>query len=48
MKIFFSIIVLLVSFACQGGSYNWYSGTLEQAKEIAGSKLIMMKFYTYT
>ena len=42
------MIGLVITFACQGTSYNWYSGTLEDAMTIAGSKLIMLKFYTYT
>ena len=48
MKKCLIIIGLVINFACQGTSYNWYSGTLEDAISIAGSKLIMLKFYTYT
>ncbi len=48
MKKVLIMIGLVINFACQGTSYNWYSGTLEDAMSVAGSKLIMLKFYTYT
>ena len=48
MKKILIVIFFLFYFACQGSKYEWYNGSLEQAKEIAGSKLIMLKFYTNT
>ena len=48
MKKMLLLISLTFFFACQGSKYEWYNGSLEQAKEIAGSKLIMLKFYTNT
>ena len=33
---------------CQSSSYNWYSGNFEEAKTVAGSKLILLDFYTET
>ena len=40
--------VLLILFGCQNSSYNWYSGDFEEAKSTAGSKLILLDFYTET
>ena len=46
-KIIFSITFIFF-IACQGTKYEWFLGSLDEAKAIAGSKLIMLKFYTNT
>ena len=48
MKKTIIFLIGLLVFSCQGTPYEWYGGTLEEAKEIAGSKLILIKFYTNT
>ena len=46
MKQFFLILFI---FACQSNpAYPWFSGELEELKQMTGSKLIMMEFYTDT
>ena len=46
MKRFFLILFI---FACQSNpTYPWFSGELEELKQLTGSKLIMMEFYTDT
>tara|TARA_Y100001968_G_scaffold227848_1_gene210621 strand:+ start:553 stop:699 length:147 start_codon:yes stop_codon:yes gene_type:complete len=42
----FFIISILTN--CTGSNYNYFNGTFEEAKKIAGSKLIFIKFYTNT
>ncbi|MBC8255887.1 MAG: hypothetical protein H8E85_01090 [Candidatus Marinimicrobia bacterium] len=39
---------LLIFLGCQNSNYNWYSGNFEDAKSVAGTKLIMLDFYTDT
>jgi len=48
MKKKLTIISALILFACSGSSYEYFDGTFEEAKAIAGSKLIFVKFYTNT
>jgi hypothetical protein len=48
MKQIIASLALLVIISCQGAKYQWYSGTFEEAKAIADSKVIMIKFYTNT
>ena len=43
----FSLLFLFI-FSCHGSTYQWFDGTFEEAKSIADSKLIMIKFYTNT
>jgi len=43
-----TLLAILVFWGCQGSHYQWYSGTFEEAKASAGSKLILLKFYTDT
>ena len=40
------LVLILFTLGCQSSSYNWYSGNFEDAKKIAGSKLILLDFYT--
>jgi hypothetical protein len=40
------IFLALFSFGCQSATYTWFSGSIEKAKESAGTKLIMLDFYT--
>ena len=42
------ILALFIVLGCQNAKYNWFSGDLEAAKSIAGSKLILLDFYTET
>ena len=48
MKRTVAYLCVLLALSCQYTPYEWYNGTLEEAKEIAGSKLILIKFYTNT
>ena len=48
MKRMITCLVALVFLGCQGSRYQWFDGTLEEAKSAAGSKLILLDFYTYT
>ena len=41
-------LVVLFFFSCQGNPYEWFDGTVEEAQDVAGSKLILIKFYTNT
>ena len=41
-------LAILVFLGCQGSRYEWFEGTLEEAKADAGEKLILLKFYTNT
>ncbi len=42
----FYFIVVLILAGCQNSGYQWYSGSFEEAKFVAGSKLILLDFYT--
>ena len=42
------LLSVLLFMGCQSSSYNWYSGNFEEAKSTAGSKLILLDFYTET
>jgi len=42
------ILTLLIVFGCQNSGYQWFSGSIEEAKSTAGSKLILLDFYTET
>jgi len=42
------IVVLFIILGCQSTKYNWFSGDFEAAKSVAGSKLILLDFYTET
>ena len=48
MKRMIACLATLVFLGCQGSRYEWFEGTLEEAKADAGSKLILLKFYTNT
>tara|TARA_Y100001970_G_C14074342_1_gene771141 strand:+ start:252 stop:398 length:147 start_codon:yes stop_codon:yes gene_type:complete len=48
MKQYLKFIFLFFYFGCNISSYDWFDGTLEEAKSIAEEKLIMLKFYTNT
>ena len=39
---------MLIVLGCQTSGYKWYSGTVEKAKSKAGTKLILLEFYTDT
>jgi len=41
-------LAVLVFLGCQGSRYQWFEGTFEEARAAAGSKLILIKFYTNT
>ena len=49
-KFQYHIIVGLffLALGCQNSSYNWFSGSFEEAKSQAGDKLILLDFYTDT
>lgn len=40
--------ILLIIIGCQSSGYNWYSGSFEEAKNDAKTKLILLDFYTDT
>tara|TARA_B100000315_G_C14399488_1_gene505787 strand:- start:523 stop:687 length:165 start_codon:yes stop_codon:yes gene_type:complete len=42
-----SCLAVLIFLGC-GSRYQWFDGTFEEAKLVAGSKIILLKFYTYT
>ena len=42
------ILALFIVLGCQNAKYNWFSGDFEAAKSTAGSKLILLDFYTET
>jgi hypothetical protein len=42
------ILFLFIVLGCQNAKYNWFSGDFEAAKSTAGSKLILLDFYTDT
>ena len=43
------IMLILFIFSCQSNpTFPWYTGNLDELKNITGSKLIMMEFYTDT
>jgi len=42
------ILVLFIVLGCQNEKYNWFIGDFDAAKSIAGSKLILLDFYTET
>ena len=43
------LLFILINFACQSTpTYPWFTGELEEIKQMTGSKLIMMEFYTDT
>ena len=42
------IVFLFILLGCQNAKYNWFSGDFEAAKSTAGSKLILLDFYTDT
>ena len=47
MKSFIKLILVLALIGCSGKSpYPWFKGSLAEAQEIAGSKLIFVDFYT--
>ena len=48
MKRFISYVSILLLFSCYGSSYKYYSGSFEEALKEAGSKLVLLKFYTNT
>ncbi len=41
-------LVALLFLGCHGSRYQWFDGTFEEARAAAGSKLILLKFYTNT
>jgi hypothetical protein len=41
-------LVAVVFLGCQGSPYQYFHGTFADAKAVAGSKLIFLKFYTNT
>ena len=48
MKHMQTFLLIVMFLGCQGSRYQWFDGTLEEAKSIAGSKLILLDFYTNT
>jgi len=48
LQIRYYIFVLFIFLGCQNAKYNWFSGDFEAAKSSAGSKLILLDFYTET
>ena len=36
----------LFLFSCQSETYTWFKGSIIKAKESAGTKLILLDFYT--
>lgn len=43
------IMLILFIFACQSNpTFPWFTGNLDELKNITGSKPIMMEFYTDT
>ena len=48
MKRLITCLATLLFLSCQGSSYQWFDGTFEEARAVAGSKLIFLKFYTKT
>jgi len=42
------LLPILIFLGCQNSNYNWFNGNYKDAKSIAGSKLILLDFYTYT
>ena len=42
------IFVSLLLYSCQSDVYPWYTGSIDKAKQSAGTKLIMLDFYTPT
>ena len=48
MKSIIICIISIVFIGCSGSSYQYFDGTFEEAKAAAGSKLILLKFYTST
>jgi hypothetical protein len=48
MKYVIASLAALIILNCQGSRYQWFDGTLEEAKLVAGSKLILLDFYTNT
>jgi len=42
------ILFLFILLGCQNAKYNWFNGDFEAAKSAAGSKLILLDFYTET
>ena len=45
-KYSFYLIASLFLLGCQSSGYKWFSGSFEEAKIAAGSKLILLDFYT--
>ena len=48
MKHVLTFLAALIFVGCQGSRYQWFDGTFEEAKSVAGEKLILLKFYTNT
>ena len=48
MKLIITYLMALLTMSCHGTSYKYFEGTFEEAKSVAGSKLIFLKFYTNT
>jgi hypothetical protein len=48
MQRILTCLIALILLGCNGTRYQWFDGTLEEAKALAGSKLILLDFYTYT
>tara|TARA_B100000945_G_scaffold303373_1_gene287836 strand:- start:282 stop:428 length:147 start_codon:yes stop_codon:yes gene_type:complete len=48
MKSLYTYFIVLLFFGCSGEKYQYFDGTFEEAKAIADSKLILLKFYTNT
>tara|TARA_B100001964_G_C13871149_1_gene438736 strand:- start:121 stop:288 length:168 start_codon:yes stop_codon:yes gene_type:complete len=48
IKRMITCLAALIFLSCQGSRYQWFDGTLEEARAAAGSKLILLDFYTYT
>ena len=42
------LLSILLFIGCQSSKYNWNSGNFEEANSTAGSKLILLDFYTET
>jgi len=42
------LLSILLFIGCQNSKYNWNNGNFEEAKSTAGSKLILLDFYTET
>ena len=47
-KYWYLIVGAMLILGCQNSNYNWYSGNFVEARSMAGSKLVLVEFYTDT